>query len=112
MNNTMEKNSLKPFVKKLTDGEKYFELLSAVNASKMKSGFVTLKPGMEIGEHSTHANEELIIVLEGSGTVKAEGAEPTALSKGEVAYNPPETLHNVINTGSSDLKYIFVVSKA
>lgn len=108
----LEHSQLKPFVKDLTNnGVKYFEILNSENALNMHSGLVTLKPGDEIGEHSTEDYEELIIVLSGTGKIKAERMGTKEICEGQTAYNPPNTKHNVINSSNKELKYIFVVSK-
>lgn len=103
---------LEPFVKKIKDeGEKYFNLLNKDNASRMHSGFVTLKPGESVGSHTTGKNEEIIIIIQGAGEIEAGGIK-RPVTKGDIGYNPPETEHNVINNSDSVLKYIFVVSQA
>jgi quercetin dioxygenase-like cupin family protein len=78
----------------------------------MRSGVVTLAPGSAVGVHSTKAFEELVIVLEGQGELLITGQEPLAIGQGRVAYCPPQTEHNVVNTGHDTLRYIFVVAKA
>jgi quercetin dioxygenase-like cupin family protein len=110
MENTQK--NLMPFVLKINDdGGKYFNLLNKENASKMHSGFVTLKPGETVGSHTTGKNEEIIVVVEGSGEIEAGGVK-RPVTKGDIGYNPPDTEHNVINNSDSVLKYIFVVSEA
>ncbi len=78
----------------------------------MRSGLVRLKPGESVGVHSTKDREELIIVLEGKGEFLVSGRNPSLLRKGVFFYCPPETEHNVKNTGGNILKYVYVVSKA
>jgi quercetin dioxygenase-like cupin family protein len=90
----------------------YFEILGRKNAARMRSGLVTLKPGAEVGSHNTDDYEELIVVLEGAGEVETAGVGRRKLAHGQVAYNPPHTQHNVINTGKELLRYIYIVSKA
>ena len=105
--------NLKPFVTDLPfDQTDYFEILNKSNAARMISGFVTLKPGEEVGIHNTEDYEELIVVLEGSGVVVTEGDGERAVRIGQVAYNPPHSEHNVKNTGKSLLRYIYIVSNA
>ena len=94
------------------DKPDYFEILNKSNAVKMRSGMVTLKPGENCGAHNTEDYEELIVVLEGSGEVETVGVGRRPIRYGQVAYNPPETEHNVHNTGGNDLRYIYIVSKA
>ncbi len=102
----------KPFVMTLPLLEqKRFEILNGNNSVIMHSGFVTLAEGECIGEHSTGEHEELVVVLEGSGEIEAEGNGRNEIKRGEVAYNPPHTKHNVYNTGNEALKYVYIVSK-
>jgi mannose-6-phosphate isomerase-like protein (cupin superfamily) len=91
---------------------KYMELLKPPRTITMRSGLVRLNPGEDVGLHSTNKNEEMLVILEGQGEVELEGHTPLKISGGQVAYVPPETRHNVHNTGSVPLKYIFIVSRA
>ena len=78
----------------------------------MKSGLITLKPGEEVGVHSTGINEELLIVLSGSGKFTLKSGDDICIGGGGFLYCPPETAHNVVNTSVEDLVYVYVVSKA
>jgi quercetin dioxygenase-like cupin family protein len=94
-------------------GQDYVRLLGGPpETCSMRSGAVTLQPGQTIGWHSTRANEEAIIVLEGEGTLLLNKDQNLSLRAGEVAYCPPETEHDVRNSGSGVLRYIYVVAKA
>ncbi len=95
-----------------TDEKKYTELLKPPRTVTMRSGFVRLDPGQDVGLHSTNQNEEMLVILEGQGEVELEGHTRLQISGGQVAYVPPLTKHNVHNTGSVPLKYIFIVSRA
>ncbi len=78
----------------------------------MRSGSVVLLPGQSVGEHSTGDHEEAIIVLSGTGEMRfADGSAPK-LDGHSVAYCPPATVHDVINTGTAPLRYVYVVAKA
>jgi mannose-6-phosphate isomerase-like protein (cupin superfamily) len=81
-------------------------------AEGLRSGVVTLEPGEAVGRHSTHAREELIVVLEGSGELMAEGAASVPLDAGSGAYVPPEHEHDVRNTGAGVLRYVYVTAHA
>lgn len=78
----------------------------------MKAGLVTLEPAESVGEHSTAENEEAIVILAGKGELHVDGQPPLAVETGSVAYCPPATRHNVVNTGSEALRYVYVVSRA
>ena len=60
--------------------------------------------------HSHRHNEEMFFILEGSGEARM-GDEVYPLRAGDVVACPaggPETAHQFINTGDSDLKYLGV----
>lgn len=76
----------------------------------MRSGRVFLKPGESIGQHSTKQHEELLVFLSGQGLALIGENQPHKISKGKVAYIPPETLHNMKNTGTEPLTYIYCVA--
>jgi len=76
----------------------------------LRSGYVVLAPGASVGRHSTERNEELIVVLSGVGELRLTGQSALALREGTVAYNPPHTEHDVLNTGTAPLRYLYVVA--
>lgn len=78
--------------------------------SSMRSGFVTLKAGESVGEHSTEGNEEMLVVLEGQCELII-GNKKFKLQKGIISYCPAHTKHNVKNTGKIPVKYIYIVAK-
>jgi mannose-6-phosphate isomerase-like protein (cupin superfamily) len=103
----------KPFVKELdARGETHLPLLTKENASRMRAGMVTLRPGEECGRHSTEEYEELLIILEGRGEAELEGYGALALEAGQVVYIPPHTFHDVHNRGDCELRYVYVVAPA
>jgi mannose-6-phosphate isomerase-like protein (cupin superfamily) len=105
-------DNLKVFTKTPPDDTaRHFEILGKSDSAFMRSGLVTLLPGSDVGTHSTENYEELLIILDGSGELEAAGNR-YKVSKGQIAYNPPMTSHNVYNNGDTPLKYIYVVSKA
>jgi quercetin dioxygenase-like cupin family protein len=107
-------NQLQPKVIHLDPcNQSYIKLLGGPPETRsIKSGLVTLSPGQSIGLHSTKANEEVIVPLAGVGQLQCAEHESIELSTGVIAYVPPQTEHDVINTGSLDLRYIFIVAKA
>ncbi len=78
----------------------------------MRTGRVILAPGKSIGAHSTRENEEVLVILEGQGEMRIKGGNILKLSKGVIAYCPPGTEHDVFNTGTNLLRYVYVVAKA
>ena len=100
----------KPFVLAIPAAEEYIEILGAGKSVAMHSGRVQLLPGKDCGMHTTGHHEELIVVLSGEGELEVTGIGRTKIRTGMVAYNPPQTEHNVFNIGSEPLSYIYVVT--
>lgn len=80
--------------------------------STMHSGYMVLAPGTSVGAHSTRGYEETVIVLAGSGEMRIVNGQTLLLKPYSVAYCPPRTEHNVVNTGTDTLRYIWLVAKA
>lgn len=103
-----------PLELNLEGTEEYIPLLEGLDGSPrtrgMRSGRVRLEPGKEVGVHSTGNHEEIVLFLEGAGTVTRIGNEPVHVEAGQAVYVPPHTEHNVANDGDAVLKYVFVVT--
>ena len=78
----------------------------------MRSGYMVLPPTKSVGRHSTRRNEEALIVLAGSGEMRIVNGPTLKLKPYCVAYCPPNTEHDVFNTGRETLRYIWLVAKA
>jgi len=78
----------------------------------MKSGYVVLEPGRSVGKHSTEHHEEILIVLEGQGEMRFHDGSKLELKARTALYCPPETEHDVWNTGNELLRYVYVVANA
>jgi mannose-6-phosphate isomerase-like protein (cupin superfamily) len=78
----------------------------------MRSGFVRLKAGESVGWHSTAGNEETLVILNGRGQALIEGQSAREFGAREEVYIPPASRHNVTNTGSDVLEYVYVVAPA
>ncbi|MFH0839543.1 MAG: cupin domain-containing protein [Candidatus Omnitrophota bacterium] len=92
--------------------EKYTRLFSKIDKSaiSLRSGCVILMPGENVGGHSTEAAEELLIILEGKGKLSLGEAAEVDIEKDHVVYIPPNTLHDVKNTGKESLRYVFITA--
>jgi mannose-6-phosphate isomerase-like protein (cupin superfamily) len=105
------KKRKKPFVVRLSEGDKHQPLLTGPPQTKgFQSGLVVLQPGEDVGKHSTKHYEEALIILEGKGEALSDGNEPLAIEAGCLIYIPPYTEHNIKNTGTTPLKYIYLVA--
>jgi len=91
----------------------YFVLLAGPpETASMRWGLVTLAPGASVGQHNTGSNEEMLVPLSGEGELRIPGLAPIQLRPALVTYAPAHTEHDVVNTGSTPLRYIFIVAKA
>lgn len=100
------------FVIELNDEQDYQRLIpGAPQSCGMKSGRVWLAPGTDCGLHSTEGHEEQLVFLSGQGTARI-GEQDMAVGVGKICYIPPHTLHNIFNTGTEPLVYIFCVAPA
>ena len=102
-----------PKVVKLEAGGKdYLPVLTGVpETGGMRSGLVVLAPGKAVGRHSTEGNEEILVVLEGAGEFRLD-KETLPLVAGTALYCPPRRAHDVVNTGTGTLRYVYIVAKA
>ena len=76
----------------------------------MRSGKVHLAPGKDCGQHSTKSHEELLVFLSGKGELIIAEKDRFEVGIGKVSYIPPHTEHNVLNTASEPLVYIYCVA--
>ena len=87
--------------------------------ARLAQGTVALKLGASVDVvapgkrscpyHFHHVQEEMFIILEGSGTLRVAG-EMLALHSGDVIFIPPgpEYPHQIINTSDAPLKYLSI----
>lgn len=94
------------------EGKDYLRVLGPPESVSLRSGLVLLQPQKSVGRHSTESYEEMIIVLEGKGQMVMADGNRIPFQAGQALYCPPETEHDVFNTGSEPLRYIYVVAKA
>ena len=77
----------------------------------MRSGMVVLAASKSVGKHSTKTFEEVVIVLEGVGEMRLSDGSVLRMKPHTVVYCPPATEHDVFNTGTEPLRYIYVVAE-
>jgi len=78
----------------------------------MKAGRVYLEAGAQCGEHSTGTREEMLVFLSGTGKAFVGDDQQFDVGVGKVCYIPPETAHNIKNTGTEPLVYVYCVAPA
>jgi len=94
----------------LDDKAEYQRLLGGKpQTGAMRAGRVLLLPGQDCGEHSTNSHEELLVFLAGQGEVIIGKGTLLRVGVGKISYIPPDTAHNVRNTGNEPLVYIYCV---
>jgi uncharacterized cupin superfamily protein len=82
-------------------------------ARKLGASIDTVAPGMRsCPYHFHHAQEEMFVVLEGSGTLRVAD-QMLALRTGDVIFIPPgpDYPHQIINTSDAPLKYLSVSTR-
>lgn len=95
------------------DGRSYLPLLNGPPETRsLHSGLVILARGESVGKHSTGSNEEMLVPLDGAGELRFSDHPSVQLKPGLITYAPPYTEHNVVNTGSVPLRYIYITAKA
>ena len=77
----------------------------------LESGYVALAPSDSVGTHSTKSFEEILLVIKGRGEMRIAGGTTLLLLQNCLAYCPPFTAHNVVNTGSDTLRYIWLAAR-
>lgn len=85
-----------------------------LGAQKLGYNITSVPPGKRAFPlHNHRVNEEMFFVLEGAGEIRI-GSERHAIRQGDVIACPPggpESAHQIINTGTVELRYLAVSSK-
>ena len=82
-------------------------------ARKLGLSVDTVPPGKQsCPYHFHHAQEEMFVVLEGTGTLRVAG-ELLPIVAGDVIFVPPgpEYPHHILNTSDAPLKYLSISTK-
>ena len=66
-----------------------------------------VKPGKTVHRAHRHAEEEYLILAEGSGTWSLAGKE-TPAKRGDILYAEPWVYHGITNTGTEQLIFVVV----
>ncbi|MBI3147667.1 MAG: cupin domain-containing protein [Betaproteobacteria bacterium] len=79
-------------------------------ARRLGASFDIVAPGKRVCPyHLHHAQEEMFVILEGSGTLRVAG-ELLPIKAGDVIFIPagPEYPHQILNTSEQPLKYLSI----
>lgn len=82
-------------------------------ASKLGASIDIVAPGMRSCPYHFHyAQEEMFIVLEGTGTLRVAG-EHLPIKSGDIIFIPPgpEYPHQIINSSDAPLKYLSISTR-
>lgn len=89
-------------------------IAAKIGAKKLGYNLTAVPPGKRAYPfHSHRVLEEMFYVIEGTGEVRI-GAERFPIRAGDIIACPtggPETAHQIINTGTTELKYLAVSNK-
>ena len=105
----MKKN--KTFAIKLKGKKRFTRLLGDSSKKGLRAGLVVLKPKESIGEHKTGHKEEVIVILNGSATIYYGKNKKIKAPRDTFAYIAPETSHDVKNSGSKSLRYLYITAQ-
>lgn len=87
------------------------EIGSRIGAQKLGYNVTAVPPGKRAFPlHNHRVNEEMFFILEGNGEIRI-GDKRHSVRQGDILACPPggpETAHQIINTGDTQLKYLAV----
>jgi len=81
-----------------------FDQGETYSATDGLAAVAVIKPGMQIHPPHQHAEEEYVIVAEGTGTWSLNGKERPAKA-GDLQYAAPWDMHGITNTGTTPLRF-------
>lgn len=91
-------------------GSSWARLAAGTAASKLGASIDILAPGKRgCPYHLHHAQEEMFVILEGSGTLRVAG-QRLPIRAGDVIFIPPgpQYPHQIINTSDAPLKFLSI----
>ncbi len=106
--------ALEPFVREPLYESRSARLAAGTAAKTLGASIDVVAPGKRsCPYHFHHAEEEMFVVLEGSGTLRVAG-EMLPLRAGDVVFVPagPAYPHQIVNTSDAPLKYLSISTRA
>jgi mannose-6-phosphate isomerase-like protein (cupin superfamily) len=94
--------------KKNLDG---FWIESSLPEDKLSLHISEIAPGTRAHPPHTHAGVEAFYILSGSGTVELEDGSQISVATNQVVTVDATRLHGLVNSGSTPLKYIVIITK-
>jgi uncharacterized cupin superfamily protein len=91
------------------------QIAPKIGAKQLGYNLTAVPPGKRgFPFHSHRVQEEMFYVIEGSGEVRI-GAETFPIRAGDIIACPtggPETAHQIVNTGKTELRYLAISTKS
>lgn len=91
------------------------DIASRIGARKLGYNLAVVAPGKRnCPFHNHHIEEEMFFILEGTGELRY-GKQRLPLKSGDIVACPPggpETAHQIINTGDTEMRYLAVSTMA
>ncbi|MFC1619464.1 cupin domain-containing protein [Candidatus Neomarinimicrobiota bacterium] len=81
--------------------------MSTYGTENMFTALVDLLPGETVHPPHRHAEEEFLLITEGTGVWSLEGKEIEAKS-GDLLYAQPWKMHGLVNTGTDTMTFFFL----
>jgi mannose-6-phosphate isomerase-like protein (cupin superfamily) len=102
-----------PCVIVLSDTTTHYQpiLTGPPQTTSMESGLVTLMPGKSGSKHSSKGYEEALVIISGEGEMVITGGPTLKLTPNSVGYCPTYTEHQIRNSGTVPLKYVYVAAQ-
>lgn len=92
-------------------GSRSGQVGTRIGAQKLGYNITVVAPGKRAFPlHNHHVNEEMFFILSGSGELRV-GSEVWSIRAGDFIASPPggpELAHQIINTGSEEMRYLAV----
>ena len=89
-------------IRKLAKANSDFRRELATNAHSQVV-LMCIQPGEDIGEETHAHNDQLLVLVKGSGEVRLDGVA-SAVEKGALVSVPAGTRHNLLNTGKKPIR--------
>ena len=85
------------------------EFVGPDDANHLAMGLVEFPPGSDAPAHTHDAQEEIVFVLSGVGSVLLDG-QPFSLHPGTFVFIPPGVQHQVRNEGNTPVRLLYAFS--